>query len=65
MPQERNVAVLVGSLRKESLNRKLAIALTGLAPASLKLKIVEIGALPLYDQDHEAEPAAAVRELKQ
>ena len=65
MPQERKVAVLVGSLRKESLNRKLAIALASLAPASLKLKIVEIGVLPLYDQDHEAEPAAAVREFKQ
>ncbi len=65
MAEEKNVAVLVGSLRRESLNRKLALALAGLAPAGLKLKIVEIGALPLYDQDQEAEPAQAVRELKQ
>ena len=65
MAEVRNVAVLVGSLRKESLNRKLAIALAGLAPASLKLRIVEIGALPLYNQDHEVEPPAVVRDFKQ
>jgi chromate reductase len=45
------IAVLVGSLRKESLNRKLALALGALAPAALKLEIVEIGALPLYNAD--------------
>lgn len=58
------VAVLVGSLRRDSLNRKLANALVRLAPPQLELKIVEIGALPLYDQDHEAEPPAPVREFK-
>ncbi len=47
----RNIAVIVGSLRKESLNRKLAHALIGLAPPSLTLEIVEIGALPLYNAD--------------
>ena len=47
MAAARNVAVLVGSLRKASLNRHLANALAALAPAPLKLKIVEIGALPL------------------
>ena len=46
-----NVAVLVGSLRRESLNRKMAKALIELAPSSLKLEIVEIGALPHYNQD--------------
>jgi chromate reductase, NAD(P)H dehydrogenase (quinone) len=46
-----NVAVVVGSLRRESLNRKMANALTELAPASLKLEIVEIAALPHYNQD--------------
>lgn len=65
MAAERKVAVLVGSLRRESLNRKLAQALAGLAPPALKLGIVEIGALPLFDQDHEAEPPAVVREFKQ
>jgi chromate reductase len=65
MAEVRNVAVLVGSLRKASLNRQLANALAALATAPLKLKIVEIGALPLYDQDHEAEPPPPVQEFKQ
>jgi chromate reductase len=58
MPQ-RNVAVLVGSLRKGSYNRKMALALEKLAPESLKLSIVEIGALPLYNEDLEAETPRA------
>jgi chromate reductase, NAD(P)H dehydrogenase (quinone) len=53
MPETRNVAVVVGSLRKESFNRKAALAVAALAPASLKLDIVEIGDLPLYNQDLE------------
>jgi chromate reductase len=52
----RNVAVLVGSLRKDSFNRKMANALKELAPSSLKLDIVEIGQLPLFNQDREANP---------
>jgi chromate reductase len=55
----RDVAVLVGSLRKGSFNRKLARALPALAPAGLALDIVEIGALPLYDADLEADAPAA------
>ncbi|HEX6138083.1 MAG TPA: NAD(P)H-dependent oxidoreductase [Casimicrobiaceae bacterium] len=47
----RDVAVLVGSLRKESLNRKMANALREMAPAGLRLDGVEIGDLPLYNQD--------------
>ncbi|MGH7906669.1 MAG: NADPH-dependent FMN reductase [Candidatus Binataceae bacterium] len=47
----RNVAVFVGSLRKGSFNRKMAKALAPLAPANLQLEIVEIGQLPLYNQD--------------
>jgi chromate reductase len=50
---QRKVAVLVGSLRKASFNRRMAHALTKLAPATLTLGIVEIGALPLYDEDLE------------
>ncbi len=52
----RDVVVLVGSLRKESLNRKMAIALRAMAPQSLKLEIVEIRDLPLYNQDLDANP---------
>ena len=51
MPQPRDIAVLVGSLRRESFSRKTAKALAALAPESLRLEIVEIGALPLYNQD--------------
>ena len=50
----RDVAVVVGSLRKESLNRKMANALATISPATLKLDIVEIGQLPLFNQDLEA-----------
>ena len=49
----RDVAVLVGSLRKESFTRKTARALIEVAPSSLKLEIVEIGQLLLYNQDLE------------
>lgn len=51
MNKSHKVAVLVGSLRKASINRRLALALAELAPASLKLEIVEIGDLPLYNED--------------
>jgi chromate reductase, NAD(P)H dehydrogenase (quinone) len=59
MANVRNVAVLVGSLRRESLNRKLALALAAMAPPSLKLQIVEIRDLPLYDQDLETDTPPA------
>lgn len=64
----RSVAVIVGSLRKESFNRKLAHALAALAPPSLKLQIVEIGELPLYNQDleeHGATPPASWQAFRQ
>jgi len=50
----RKVAVLIGSLRAESYSRKLASALIGLAPAALTLEVVEIGDLPLYNEDLDA-----------
>ena len=49
----KKIAVFVGSLRKESFNRKMAKVLTTLAPESLMLEIIEIGGLPLYDQDYD------------
>ena len=54
-----HIAVLVGSLRRESLTRKMANNLIALAPKTLKLEIVEIGNLPLYNADLEAEPPPA------
>jgi chromate reductase len=49
-----DVALLVGSLRKDSLNRRMANVLKTLAPESIGLDFVEIGALPFYNQDLEA-----------
>lgn len=58
------IAVIVGSLRRDSFNRKLANAMEKLAPVDFKLKQLEIGDLPLYNQDDDANPAAAVLRLK-
>ena len=58
MERPMNVSVLVGSLRKASFNRMLANALISLAPSSMKLDIVEIGQLPLYNQDLDTDPPA-------
>jgi chromate reductase, NAD(P)H dehydrogenase (quinone) len=56
MDKIRDVALIVGSLRKDSINRKVANALAELAPASLKLAIVEIGQLPIYNPDLDDQP---------
>ena len=53
-----NVVVLVGSLRKASFNRKVAQVLSEVAPAELKLSIVPIGDLALFNEDLEATPPA-------
>jgi chromate reductase len=53
MDKPMNVCVLVGSLRKASLNRTVANVLLSLAPSSMKLDIVEIGQLPFYNEDLE------------
>lgn len=59
MDKTRDVAVIVGSLRKDSINRRLANALAELAPVALKLGIIEIGQLPIYNQDSDENPPAA------
>lgn len=65
MSTTHRVAVVVGSLRKDSINRKLALALAAMAPPGLKLEIAEIGALPLYNQDDDASPPPASVAFKQ
>ncbi|GAB1445372.1 NADPH-dependent FMN reductase [Flammeovirgaceae bacterium] len=50
---KKRIAVLVGSLRKESYNRRIANELIRLVPDSLELQILEIGDLPLYNEDLE------------
>jgi chromate reductase, NAD(P)H dehydrogenase (quinone) len=58
------IAVVVGSLRRDSINRKLARALAKMAPADFAFTFCEIGDLPLYNQDDDASPAASVVRLK-
>lgn len=59
MSTTRKVAVLVGSLRNGAFSRFTAHALIALAPAALDLQIIEIGPLPLYNQDDDAAPPPA------
>ncbi|MBE7941336.1 MULTISPECIES: NAD(P)H-dependent oxidoreductase [Ramlibacter] len=58
------IAVLIGSLRADSLNRKLALALAGLAPQDVHFEHLRIDDLPLYNQDHEGNPPESVKRLK-
>jgi chromate reductase len=58
------IAVIVGSLRRDSFNKKLATALARLAPAEFTFNTLEIGDLPLYNQDDDANQAAQVLRLK-
>jgi chromate reductase len=65
MGKSMNVCVLVGSLRKASFNRTLANALISLAPPSLKLEVIEIGQLPLYNEDLDIGPPASWTAFRQ
>ena len=61
----KKIAVFVGSLRKESFNRKIANELIKLAPDSLELEIVEIGHLAHYNQDMDENPPAEYTEFRE
>ncbi len=58
------IAVVVGSLREGSFNRKMADALAKLAPPDVEMHQPTISTLPLFDQDEEKDPADAVKRLK-
>ena len=58
------IAVLVGSLRKDSFNKKLAVGLAKLAPADFSFEQLRIDDLPLYNQDDDANQPASVQRLK-
>lgn len=58
------IAVIAGSLRKDSFNRRLGGALARMAPPDFSFQLVRIDDLPLYNQDDDARPAEAVRRLK-
>lgn len=59
-----NIAVIIGSLRRDSFNAKLATAIAKLAPPDVTFKQSQISDLPLYNQDHDANQAPQVRRLK-
>jgi chromate reductase len=58
------IVVVVGSLRQDSINKKLANALIKLAPPEFSFKHLEIGDLPLYNQDDDANQAESVLRIK-
>jgi chromate reductase len=58
------VGYFVGSLSRASINRKLALALTRLAPPELRTREIAIDALPLYNRDYDADYPPAARALK-
>lgn len=58
------IAVLVGSLRKDSFNKKLANAIVKLAPSEFSFKRAQIDDLPLFNQDDEENPVESVKRLK-
>ncbi len=58
------IAVIVGSLRRDSFNRQLASAIAKLAPSEFSFKQVKIGDLPLYNQDDDGNQAESVKRLK-
>jgi chromate reductase len=62
--KSKKIAIIVGSLRKDSFNRKMAKALMALAPETLSLEILEIGGLQMYNQDLEESPPAAWKEFR-
>jgi len=60
----RQIGYVIGSLRKESINRKLASALIRLGPPDFNFKELRIGDLPLYNQDDDKAQAPEVQRLK-
>ena len=57
------IAIIVGSLREGSINRKIARSICALEDDNLDCSIVEIGDLPLYNQDYDEQPARAMGSL--
>ncbi len=62
--KEYKIGIVVGSLRAESLNKKLANALVNLASKELSFYFINISDVPLYNQDDDANPANSVTHLK-
>ena len=65
MSESIDVVGIVGSLRRESFSRRLALALASVAPGGLSIDLVPIGGLALYNQDDDAEPPTPWREFRE
>lgn len=62
--RQMKIAVLVGSVRENSLNRKLALAMMKLAPEDFVFTMLEISDLPLYNENNDVNQAPIVKRLK-
>lgn len=58
------IGVIVGSLRKDSFNRNLATAIVKMAPPAFSFSQVQIGDLPLYNQDDDEHPSEPVIRMR-
>ena len=63
--QQKNIALVVGSLRRDSINRKIALYIQSIAPSSWQITEVQIGDLPVYNQDFDNESIAAYDRVRQ
>ena len=61
---KHTIGIVVGSLRRDSFNKKLASALVKHAPANLQFRQLQVGDLPLYNQDDDGDPHPTVKRLK-
>jgi chromate reductase len=62
---QRRIAIIVGSLRKDSINRKVAKSICAISSDRLRCDIVEIGDLPLYNQESDANPPEQYRRFRE
>ncbi|MDE2449353.1 MAG: NAD(P)H-dependent oxidoreductase [Gammaproteobacteria bacterium] len=65
MAHSIDVVGIVGSLRQQSFSRRLALALVSVAPSALKVDLVPIAGLALYNQDDDVDPPAPWREFRE
>ena len=64
MTRTHDIAIIVGSLRRDGFSQRVADALVSRSPATLAMRIVPIGGLPMYNQDEDASPPAAHVEFR-
>lgn len=63
--KKKKIAVLVGSLRKGAYSKSVANCLISLAPSSFDMNIIEIGNLPIYNQDYDEETIEAYTKFRE